>query len=703
MDLTNKNMLVAGDFYEQTINLIPESINDEQKLQSSVARYKGFTEQISAINPAFTFDYSRHPALTIMDGENVLAVAVSPELRNSQFGNFACASAVFNSAFADKKTFDDVAKSLALMGGDVHQFNVRKDLGDEYSAVASNMFNAVKNGSQNAQKLSYLNDLYVEPDTLMSNYLKIRDAETEAYLARTNTAAVTVSFAGEPDEAEAELKRQHDKAIADNKEAIRANVQNTDADLADELKANAAQAKLKLDEENKKVEEHLRQKNDIGKKDINWLDERIKEKGFDYKIRKTPLFGDKFPHLQDITIADANQNELMRFKTGLSNRVVLTSAGLMNPDARAIAQEYAIRKGFDPINIRLPKLDSQQYSNTELVSFMKNSVIEFHENFDVPFNKIKVPKQYQKLFDDHVAEYLKNKSELGFAATPEPEHVPVAVDSPAMHDALATKQADPAPAVPVEPSSQSPAPDVAPMPTSSDQEVIDLPVDPEADAPVAVKPLAPTQPDASSKAPEAAEPAPVTEHGPAKKTLAIAVSNGLFALPSKKNEGKFILWGKENVVDNLSPKLLQSSVEKLCKHHNIQPSDFIGFWKTESKVSVSPVKKGDFLEAKELVKMMSTVTTPEKEFVVNRPDQFEEKPLSEKEAGIAKALGKPEVLDSPEHKHRKAINDGTLETPDELNLDAALADLQKSVESLPAPKGLFPDYKADEKTKIKLT
>lgn len=83
MGINNKNMLVAGDFYEQSINLIPDVTFEESKIEQSIARYKGFTEQISAINPSFTFDYSRHPALTIMDGENVLAIAVSPELRHS--------------------------------------------------------------------------------------------------------------------------------------------------------------------------------------------------------------------------------------------------------------------------------------------------------------------------------------------------------------------------------------------------------------------------------------------------------------------------------------------------------------------------------------------------------------------------------------------------------------------------------------------
>lgn len=710
MELTNKNMLVAGDFYEQTINLIPESINDEEKLQSSIARYKGFTEQISVINPAFTFDYSRHPALTIMDGENVLAVAVSPELRNSHLGNYACASAVFNSAFADKKTFDDVAKSLALMGGDIQHFNVRKDLGDEYSAVASNMFTAVKNGTQNAQKLSYLNDLYVEPEILLANYMKIRDAETEAYLARTKTPATTISYAGEPDSAEAELKRQHDKAIAENKEAVRAMVQNTDADLADDLNNNAEQAKANLAVQNQKVHDHLTERNEIGKEDVYWLDKIVKEKSFMKKVSDKPVFGSAFPFIRDYVVADGNNNELFRVKTGLDSRVIMTHAGLMNPDARAIAQEYAIRKGFDPINIRLPKMDGQQYSNTELVTFMKNSVIEFHENFDVPFDKIKVPRQYQQIFDEHVAEYLKNKTEIGFAATPDPEPIPVAVDSPAMHDALAAKQADPAPAVPAEPSSQSAAPDVAPVVATPEQEVIELPAGPVQATPVVDKPSAPTEPAASSNAPEAAMPAPVASPDPApvpvaepepkKTTIAIAVSSGMFILPSKRNEGKGILWGKEDVVSNLSAEQMQTGIIRLCEHNNMKPSDLIGFWRTESKVSASPVKKGDFLEAKALVSTFRNEPKPEKEYVVDRPDQFEGKSLSEKEADIAKMMGTPEVLDSPQHKERQAINDGSIETPDELDLDAALAGLKDVEASAKKPK-LFGDDKTEPNKKIK--
>lgn len=706
MELTNKNMLVAGDFYEQTINLIPESINDEERLQSSIARYKGFTEQISAINPAFTFDYSRHPALTIMDGENVLAVAVSPELRNLHLGNYACASAVFNSAFADKKTFDDVAKSLALMGGDIQHFNVRKDLGDEYSAVASNMFTAVKNGTQNAQKLSYLNDLYVEPEILLANYMKIRDAETEAYLARTKTAATSISYAGEPDEAEAELKRQHDKAIAENKEAVRAMVQNTDADLADDLNQKAEQAKAKLAEKNHEVHEHLAERNEVGKEDVYWLDKVVKESSFMKKISDKPVFGSAFPFIRDYVVADGNNNELFRTKTGLDNRVIMTHAGLMNPAARAIAQEYAIRKGFDPINIRLPKMDGQQYSNTELVTFMKNSVIEFHENFDVPFNKIKVPRQYQQIFDEHVAEYLKNKTEIGFAATPDPEPIPVAVDSPAMHDAMAAKQADPAPAVPAEPSSQSSAPDVAPVVVTPEQEVIELPAGPVQAAPVVDKPSAPTEPVVASKATEAAKPAPVDSPAPAPvdepqpRKIAIAVSSGLFVIPSKKNLGKFVLWGKEDVVSNLSAEQIQEGISRLCEHNKIKPSDINGCWMTENKVSDSPVKKGKFIEAVVIVKNMRDEQNPEKQYVVNRPDQFEGKSLAEKEADVARAMGTPEVLDSPAHKERAAINDGSIESPDEIDLDAALAGLKDVEASAKKPK-LFGDDKTEPNKKIK--
>lgn len=712
MGINNKNMLVAGDFYEQSINLIPDVTFEEDKIEQSIARYKGFTEQISAINPSFTFDYSRHPALTIMDGENVLAIAVSPELRHSHLGTYACASAIFNSAFADKKTFDDVAKSLSLMGGDIQQFSVRKDLGDENIAVANNMFTAVKNGTQNSQKFNFLNELYIEPDVLMRNYLRIRDEETEAYLARTKAIAENISYGGEPNLAEAELKREHDKAIAENKEATREMVQNTDPDLAEELNANLAQAKSHLVDMTNKVKKHLEERNEVGKEDVYWLDKAIKENKMLKKVSDKPVFGDGFPYIRDYVVADANMNELFRVKTGLDSRVVMTHNGLMNPAARAIAQEYAIRKGFDPIHIRLPKLDSHQFSNTELVTFMKNSVIEFHENFNVPFDKIAVPKQYQKLFDEHVAEYLKNKTEIGFAGTSGPE-IPVSVGSPAMDDALSDKKDDPAPAEPAQAPSQPSKPDVAPEAPEPAPKAVELPDVPVQPAPVVSEPPSPSEPapvvDASEPAKQSPDASPVPvgqsepkqalDAEPKKEPLAIAVSSGMFMLPSKKNEGKFILWGKENVVDNLSPKDIQTGISRLCEHHNVKPWDLIGFWKTNNKVSPTPAKTGDFLEAKELVKLM--LPEPEKEYVVNSPDQFDSKSLADKEKAIAHALDTPNVLDTPAQKEREAIFNGTVGHPSELDLDAALAGLKGiEKESNNKPK-LFNDQKVEDNKKLK--
>ncbi|HEQ1926676.1 TPA: hypothetical protein VEN67_006751, partial [Pseudomonas aeruginosa] len=144
MKLKNNNMLVAGDFFEQTAKIYPESIDNKDDLKQSERDYKPIVEEIKKINPDFQFDYSSYPALTILDKDNnALAFGVHPDVRISFLGEYACANGIFNSAFENKKLYDDVAKAMAVMGGDVQALSIRNDLGEEYQQVAKNMLRAV--------------------------------------------------------------------------------------------------------------------------------------------------------------------------------------------------------------------------------------------------------------------------------------------------------------------------------------------------------------------------------------------------------------------------------------------------------------------------------------------------------------------------------------------------------------------------------
>ena len=706
MKLKNNNMLVAGDFYEQTSKLYPESTNDTELLNSSKAKYSEIVNKISEVNSSFTFDYSSYPALTILDNENnVLAIAVHHELRKEYLSEYACAAAVFNSAFEDKKLFDDVSKAIEISGGNVKDFSIRNDLGEEFQQVAENMFNSVKNGTANKQKFDYLNELYVSEEKLAENFEMYRESRNAEYLAKAREKAYVMY--GNPDKESADLKEEHEKAKAESVAAAKAVDENVDADLADELNQKQALADENLKAATDKVKDRLKLEDEAAAAELDWHEERMKEFGFKFKVSKRPVYKNAFPNIQDVVVADENQNELYRFRSGLSPNVKISPAGLMNPNARAIAQEYIIRKGVSPIKINLPDLDSNSgLSNAELMTFLKSSAVEFHENFGVPFEKLRVPSSYKEIFKEFVNEYEAKKAlESGYETgndEPEPASpAPVAFDSPSPADPVTERQLGPVDGVEgAEPVESMPVAPEGPQNASTvDSEPVPVSVDPQ-DAPVA--PMA---------APGAA-PSSIKE--PVKepvKSVEIAVSQGLWLVESKKQEGKFVVWGKSNFEH--TDESLKKGIAGLCKHHGIEPENIIGQWKTNDvKASLNPKKSGDFINARTVLsglvqeqKAAEKVEVP-KTVKVDKPDLFAEFDLDEKEKAIAEAMGTPEILDSAEQAERVAIRNEEHSSPvsigDELDSTAALNDFNEMMKQVDDLKKNPPVQQNNHNHKVKV-
>ncbi|HEJ1837307.1 TPA: hypothetical protein SMW33_004508 [Pseudomonas aeruginosa] len=675
MKLKNNNMLIAGDFFEQTAKIYPESIDNKDDLKQSERDYKPIVEEIKKINPDFQFDYSSYPALTILDKDNnALAFGVHPDVRISFLGEYACANGIFNSAFENKKLFDDVAKAMAVMGGDVQALSIRNDLGEEYQQVAKNMLRAVLDGTQNPDKFNYLNELYVSDEKLAENFEVYREERNAMYLARVREKAYVMY--GNPDKESADLKEQHEQAKAESVAAAKAVDENVDADLADELNQKQALADENLETVTDKVKERLKLEDEAAAAELDWHEERMKEFGFKFKVSKRPVYKNAFPNIQDVVVADENQNELYRFRSGLSPNVKISPAGLMNPNARAIAQEYIIRKGVSPIKINLPDLDSNSgLSNAELMTFLKSSAVEFHENFGVPFDKLRVPSSYKEIFKEFVNEYEAKKAlESGYETgndEPEPASpAPVAVDSPS-------------PAEPVaDPVSEHEIGPVEGVEGVEGAEPVQVVVDPQA-APVPAM-AAPGAAPSSIKEP-VKEPV---------KSVEIAVSQGLWLVESKKQEGKFVVWGKSSFEH--TDESLKKGISGLCKHHGIEPEKIIGQWKTNDvKASLNPKKSGDFINARTVLsglvqeqKAAEKVEAP-KTVKVDKPDLFAEFDLDEKEKAIAEAMGTPEILDSTEQAERVAIRNEEPSSPvsvgDELDSTQALNDfndMMKKVDDL---------------------
>lgn len=710
MKLKNNNMLVAGDFFEQTAKIYPESIDNKDDLKQSERDYKPIVEEIKKINPDFQFDYSSYPALTILDKDNnVLAFGVHPDVRISFLGEYACANGIFNSAFENKKLYDDVAKAMAVMGGDVQALSIRNDLGEEYQQVAKNMLRAVLDGTQNPDKFNYLNELYVSDEKLAENFEVYREERNAMYLARVREKAYVMY--GNPDKESADLKEEHEQAKAESVAAAKAVDENMDADLADELNQKQALADENLESVTDKVKERLKLEDEAAAAELDWHEERMKEFGFKFKVSKRPVYKNAFPNIQDVVVADENQNELYRFRSGLSPNVRLSPAGLMNPNARAIAQEYIIRKGVSPIKINLPDLDSNSgLSNAELMTFLKSSAVEFHENFGVPFDKLRVPSSYKEIFKEFVNEYEAKKAlESGYETgndEPEPASpAPVAVDSPSPAEPVAdpvsehdigpvegVEGAEPVESMPVAPEGPQNA-------SAVDSEPVQVVVDPQA-APVPAM-AAPGAAPSSIKEP-VKEPV---------KSVEIAVSQGLWLVESKKQEGKFVVWGKSSFEH--TDESLKKGISGLCKHHGIEPEKIIGQWKTNDvKASLNPKKSGDFINARTVLsdlvqeqKAAEKVEAP-KTVKVDKPDLFSEFDLDEKEKAIAEAMGTPEILDSVEQAERVAIRNEEPSSPvsvdDELDSTAALNDFNEMMKQVDDLKKNPPVQQNNNSQKIKI-
>ena len=707
MKLKNNNMLIAGDFFEQTAKIYPESITDNDLIKQAQKDYKDFVKEIKKINPEFLFDYSSYPALTILDkDQNVLAFGVHPDVRISFLGEYACANGIFNSAFENKKVYDDVAKAMAVMGGDAQALSIRNDLGEEHQQVAKNMLRAVLDGTQNQQKFNYLNELYVSEEKLAENFEIYREARNAEYLARVREKAYVMY--GNPDKESADLKEEHEKAKAESVEAAKAVDENVDADLADELNQKQAFADETLQSVTDKVKDRLKEEDIVAAAELDWHDERMKEFGFKFKVSKRPVYKNAFPNIQDVVVADENQTELYRFRSGFSPNVKITPAGLMNPNARAVAQEYIIRKGVSPIRINLPDLDSNSgLSNAELMTFLKTSAVEFHENFEVPFDKLRVPSSYKEIFKEFVREYEAKKAlETGYGQgvenEPEPASpAPVAVDSPSPAEPVTEQDigpvdgvggADPVDAMPVAPEGPQNASPV-------DSEPVPVVADPQA------APVNQNQPMAAPGAAPSSIKEPVKEP---VKSVEIAVSQGLWLVESKKQEGKFVVWGKSTFEH--TEESLKKGISGLCKHHGIEPEKIIGQWKTNDvKASLNPKKSGDFIDARTvlsgLVQEQKAVEKVEaqKTVKVDKPDLFAEFDLDEKEKAIAEAMGTPEVLDSPEQAERVAIRNEEPTSPnavgDELDSTQALNDFNEMMKKVDDMKGK-PQETKQQKMKI---
>lgn len=171
--MKHKEMLIAGNWYDQTFDLVPAQQPNITKEMGE--NYFGeLLEKIREINPELTFEFNRWPCLTIKNGDETVGVFAHPDpiQRQEHTKKFGCTVALFNGAFENKHIVEDLRQILPLFNSSLSDLNVRNDLGDK-KQIAEYSLNRITQGAFDHVHFAELRSLYLKPSTLADNFNKI--------------------------------------------------------------------------------------------------------------------------------------------------------------------------------------------------------------------------------------------------------------------------------------------------------------------------------------------------------------------------------------------------------------------------------------------------------------------------------------------------------------------------------------------------
>ncbi|WP_060488812.1 hypothetical protein [Pseudomonas sp. NBRC 111121] len=551
--MKHKEMVLAGNWEKQTFDLVPAMQDDPLQESKGLTFYKDQIEQVKAINPDLTFSFKRWPCLTIMNGEETVAVVTHPshEQKTEHLRSFGCTAALFNGAFYDKEILEDVKKILPIFNAEFKDMKMREDLGEK-AEVANYSLKRLHADAFDHVHFAELRSLYTKPATLATNFMKVngypkgwidgdRDRNiSEEYINLLKTDPSFFRFSGK-DDPELNRKLQESMKVLDDSVPADKKKNLMSKDEAQRIK-DQHDADLKAERE--LVEQFMKEH------DLYW--HRKRGNPYDNNAKHGYL-GTKYG------------TTLVKYQVG-SGDIHVNAAGMHNEAALAFAAKLAFeRYGHDKVYWDVSKKFRKNTSTEELGLIADKTLTSLIKaGFDP--EQIVFPKDLQYLVQAKIDE-LQNTAAFT-QATPEQ-----ALEAQKVMEDLALESQKNDTNTPVTAVDED-IPAEAPVPGVEGE-----------NSPTVADPSAPA-PDASESVPASDSPAPAKIDQPAKPTVNV-VNDCALIFNAENNTYQLYAMGPKAPMGN--PEHMAKVFNKLAEKINPdEPAAVLamvkGCWKIDKKL-----------------------------------------------------------------------------------------------------------------------
>lgn len=687
--MKKKEMLIAGSFYTQAFDLTPAKLATQSQQEASKTFFKELTEKVSQINPDFTFDYSRHPALTVLKNGETIAVLSHPDpaQRKQYLVNYCCAAALYNNAFNDKETLEDTKKVLELFRVDFKDMRVRDEVIENRQIYTDSLTN-LRNGKNDYVNYANLRDLHIDNQKLVENFIKVNGYE-KRFLDGDKVN---------------NLSEQHDELLRVDPsyfsiESIDFDKINQEfEDMKEEYKLAKAESDnavpssvSRLNAITQKMRDYLREMNDRAKEEKDFIDVKLEELDFMYKKNDSRLFKN-YPYIAEYKICNKYNTELVRYKAGF-DKVNVNSRAALDDKAIHLAIAIAIKKDFKPITFKIHQGMKELYKDDkETLAKVAHKVFDqiIAQKPDIDLDTIIFPKEYDYLIKDRkkLMEGLSitsgNKEEIAEHNKKLEEERVAEIDAEIESEKAVVAEA-PTEISPVEQTTESVVEEsVAVAPTEKPAEsTVAEPVIAKDEKAVEAPVIAPA---AAVAVATVAESVPVEV---VEKPKIQVINKHMLVKSATKDTYTLINLDRESTYTKDEVKKI---VGALCSKIEIEPALITSAWYSDKVLAALQGGKKDPKDSYkigfEAVNEMKSqaieakLQNEEKQFfadnivedyVVSSAEQFSEFNITDNEKRIAELFNQPSILESDEFLElvatREAAENGTLATREERDED----------------------------------
>lgn len=550
--MKHKEMVLAGNWERQTFDLVPAMQDDPLQETKGLAFFKDQIEQVKAINPDLTFSFKRWPSLTIMNGEETVAVVTHPskEQKSEHLRSFGCTAALFNGAFDNKEILEDVKKILPIFNAEFKDMKMREDLGEK-SDIANYSLKRLHTGAFDHVHFAELRSLYTKPATLATNFMKVngypkgwidgdRDRNiSEEYQSILNTDPSFFRFSGKDNSIPNKVLEESKKVLDESVPAD----QKKDLMSKDEAQAIKDQREASLKAERELVEKWMKEN------ELYWH----RKRGNPYENdAKHGYLGTKYG------------TTLVKYEVG-GGDIHVNAAGMHNEAALAFAANLAFeRYGHDKVHWDVSR-KFRKNTSTEELALIADKTLDSLLKAGFDPDQIVFPKDLQYLVQYRIDDLL-NTAKFG-QATPEQAIEAQKVMEDLALDAQAN-ESTPVAAVDED------------IPTEAPVQAVD-----GGTAPAVADPSVPS-PDASESVPATDVPAPAKLDQPAKPTVNV-VNDCALIFNAENNTYQLYAMGPKAPMGN--PEHMAKVFNKLAEKINPdEPAAVLamvkGCWKIDQKL-----------------------------------------------------------------------------------------------------------------------